>query len=182
MVSYRKTRKLIPQEIVIPNSRYQLSLTREDVSTRKKNLLESAADKSPVIYDTHINEFVIDINGKRIPVNEGEVYEELTTKIPDYIIQRIEVQVPEGIFPAKISAYNKSKKFFFNRIRKEWMNEYFQYMPSGFQSPLNNYLYEIVESAIKDFSHENNRNFSGERIKELSKLVTNKLLTSNKKR
>ncbi|MFA6022478.1 MAG: hypothetical protein WC781_00135 [Candidatus Pacearchaeota archaeon] len=179
MVSKKETNKFVPKEIIIPNSKYQLSVTRQDISKRKRSLLETAAEESPVIYDTHLREFVINLRGKRVAVNEEEVYEEETTKIPDYLIPRIEVNFQESVFPNN-SFLKEARKFYFNRLRKEWMDEKLRDLATGLQGTLNNYLYGIITNSVRDFNIEHNRRFNPERINELGKYVTNELLTIKK--
>lgn len=173
MVSNRIFKKFAPKRISFPEgSEYHLIIRDMDLSDDKKVRLKNDGTRSPVVYDTFKDSFVLKLYN-----HEKYLFDEEIKKDREFTVDRIEMHLPDNFFPIN-SEFHKSKNVYFSRISASWLSSNGKQLPSAVQS----YLYQkligplFYEQIIK-FEQDNNRPIDQFRVNTLLRLISNDIFS-----
>jgi len=166
MVSLKTFKKFVPGKLKIPKAHCEVSFTKE-LSERERKKIEKVAEEGVVVYDTRHGIFYLEYNGKNFPIEIRD-----TDKIPDYMFNRIKVEVPKGLFPLS-SQYGNTDYFYLNPFSRTWITPQRQAVPSAYEGRLWGYLSDLLKSEIVDFNSTESRKLKDKNRDTLSRYVTN---------
>ncbi|HLD97961.1 MAG TPA: hypothetical protein VI815_01410 [Candidatus Nanoarchaeia archaeon] len=168
MVSKRVLKKFIPEKLKIPKSHFEVSFTRE-LPSRNKKRLEKVAREGEVFYDTKDGRFYLEHDGKNYQI---EIEDD--QKVPDYMFNRIKVEVADKVFPIN-SPYYKTKFFYFNPFSRSWITPSRQSLPTAYEAKLWEYFSDLLGVSVSEFNHTHNRRLKEKNIRRLARSITNKI-------
>ncbi|GEM_PF-6360458 len=173
MVSQKTFKKFIPGKLKIPKAHCEVSFTG-DLSKRKKIKLEKIAEEGVVVYDTRNGKFYLEYGGENYPIEVKD-----SDNIPDYMFNRIKVEVPKGLVPTEFCTTGRKDKThdeiycYLNPFSRTWVTPLRQPVPSAYEGKLWGYLLDVFKSEIADFNSEKGRKLKDKNKIRLSKYVTN---------
>lgn len=170
MVSKKIFKKFVPAELRLHKAHVEISFTKPDISERKKKRLEIVAQSGEVVYDTRTKDFYV--------IYEGERYKLKLKKediIPEYMFNRIRVEVPAKLFPAN-SQFHKTNYFYFNPFSNSWITPNYQPVPAACEGNLYKFMADLFKEEIAEFNREKGRHIKKSNLDKLSRLVVNSLV------
>jgi len=170
MVSKKSFKKFVPSELKLPKAHAEISFTKPDINERKRKKLETVARSGEVVYDTRTKDFYV-VYGEekyKVKIEDKEV-------IPEYMFNRIKIEVPSSLFPIN-SQFYKIDYFYFNPFSKSWVTPNFQPVPSAYEGNLYKFMAELFKEEIAEFNKEKGRHIKKANLDKLSRLVVNSLV------
>ncbi|MBS3066775.1 hypothetical protein J4205_03030 [Candidatus Pacearchaeota archaeon] len=173
MVSLKTFKKFVPGKLKIPKAHCEVSFTKE-LSERERKKIEKVAEEGVVVYDTRHGIFYLEYNGKNFPIEIRD-----TDTIPDYMFNRIKVEVPKGLVPTELCTTGRKDKThdeiycYLNPFSRTWITPQRQAVPSAYEGRLWGYLSDLLKSEIVDFNSTESRKLKDKNRDTLSRYVTN---------
>ena len=167
MVSKRVFKKFVPKRLKIPDAHFEISFTNKDLSKPRKRHLEQIAEDGNVVYDTKNEEFCLSYRGREYATKLKD-----EEKIPDYVLSRIKIELPENLFPQN-SQFHNMLFCYFNPFSRSWIHPNGQSIPPEYGNRLYGYLSALFEKDITQFNKLMGRKLKRENVEELARQTAN---------
>lgn len=170
MVSHRAFKKFVPEDIRIPNSSFEISYTKKDISKESKERIEKLVKKGDVVYDTKKGEFYLKLKGKKHPIKLKS-----EDKIPSYMLNRIKINLPQNFFPVNSDLY-KAEFCYFDPFSKSWIQPDRRQVPTMYEGRLYNYLSTMLNKEIHDYNASHGRTLKQSNLESITRFLINRMV------